>query len=89
MQHNWLITGTLLLCWVILLFVSVLWHLRTAMLLMPIILIVLLFYISTCLGFLFFSNPQPPEKIASKVDPRSIKRLSHLLKEHKDGDKSN
>ena len=49
MQHNWFITGFILLLWAILLLITVLLNLRTAMLLMPIVLIILLLYLSACL----------------------------------------
>lgn len=78
MQHNWFITGFLLLFWVILLLVAVLLNLRTAMLLMPIVLIILLAYLSTCL-FLALYNRSSTQETAD-----SPKLLSHSSKEHKD-----
>ena len=83
MQHNWFITGFLLLLWAILLLVAVLLNLRTATLLMPIVLIILLLYLSACLFFALY-NGQPTQKTVQTIDPLSPKRLSHLLKEHKD-----
>jgi hypothetical protein len=85
MQHNWFITGFILLFWAILLLITVLLNLRTAMLLMPIVLIILLLYLSVCLFFALY-NRQPSQKIVKTVGPLSPKQLSHIRKEHKDGE---
>lgn len=85
MQHNWFIIGFLLLVWAILLLIAVLLNLRTAMLLMPIVLIILLLYLSACLFFTLY-NRQSPQKTVKAVGPLSPKQLSHIRKEHKNGE---
>jgi len=85
MQHNWFVTGFILLFWAILLLIAVLLNLRTAMLLMPIVLIILLLYLSACLFFTLYNRQSPPKTVKT-VDPLSLKRLPHIQKEHKDGE---
>lgn len=51
MQHRWSVTLSLLGLWFVLLLVTILLHWKTASFLMPIILIILLLYISFCLVF--------------------------------------
>jgi Ca2+/Na+ antiporter len=84
MQHNWFITGFLLLFWAILLLVAILLNLRTAVLLMPIVLIVLLLYLAACLFFALSDRQSTQETVESS----SPKLLPHLLKEYKNGKQS-
>jgi len=82
MKHNWFISGFLLFLWTILLLIAVLLNLRTAVLLMPIVLIILLLYLSACLFFALYNRQSTQET----VDSSSPKLLSHSLKkERKDG----
>lgn len=84
MQHNWSITGFLLLLWLILLPIAILLNLRTAVLLMPIVLIILLLYLSMCLFFAFYHS----QSTQKTVKPSSPKLLSHLLKKEHEDDES-
>jgi len=83
MQHHWSITGFLLLFWIILLPIAVLLNLRTAVLLMPIVLIILLLYLSACLFFALYNRPSA-ETTDEHSSPKLLSQSHHVLKEYKD-----
>lgn len=82
MQHRWSITLSLLGVWAVLLMLTLFLHWKTAIFIMPIILIILLLYISFCLIFaLKNTNKNNSVDTSGEENHERIKYLSHTPKD--------
>lgn len=83
MQHRWSITLSLLGIWVVLLLLTLFLHWKTAIFIMPIILIVLLLYISFCLIFALrnANKNNSTDSLGETKHHGRIKYLNHSSKD--------
>jgi hypothetical protein len=83
MQHRWSITLSLLGIWTVLLLLTLFLHWKTAIFIMPIILIILLLYISFCLVFVLRNTDKnsSTDTLGEPDHHERTKYLSHTPKE--------
>lgn len=81
MQHRWSITLSLLGVWTVLLLLTLFLHWKTAIFIMPIVLIILLLYISFCLVFALRNANKNNAPLGEENHHDRIKYLSHTPKD--------